>query len=265
MTEPFLLKNHLLWLEEWQQRFPGLIAGFSTAEKSMNVSYVIGDAPCKVLAARNHAASLSKIPLENWVFSQQTHSTHIKKVNLCHKGLGTLDFDSAIADTDGLYTNERGIVLATTYADCTPLYFYAPSAGLIGSAHAGWRGTVNGMMQKMIQAWKEKEHLDPSQIFIAIGPAISRDAYQVDDKVINEILKSTVRNAVSSFSHLGNGQYKFSPKHLNYLQAIHEGVPKENIFVSSYCTYHTPELFYSHRRGGEQGRMMAFIGLSPND
>ena len=154
------------------------------------------------------------------------------------------------------------VVLATFYADCTPLYFYVPNHHLIGVAHAGWKGTVNGIMINMLKILKETEGIDSKDIYIAIGPSIGRDAYKVDDKVINEVLKSSVSNVTETFYDLGEGQYKFDPKLLNYKQAISEGVPAENILVSSYCTFTDKDLFYSHRRNSKSGRMMSFMVLN---
>jgi len=269
MKEPFILKNDLLWLESWMNQHPNLVAGFTTnrggAEngpiKGLNIAYHVGDDPLNVLNNRQQVADKVGIPLKQWVFAQQLHTTNIHKVSSRDLGAGINNFDSGIYQTDGLYTRSPNVVLATFYADCTPLYFYAPRHNLIGVAHAGWRGTVDGIMLRMLQTLKNVEGIDSAEILVAIGPAIGRDAYKVDDKVINEVLKSPVANVSTTFVDLGGGQYKFDTKALNYLQALHEGVPANNIICSAYCTYTDGDLFFSHRRDSKAGRMMNFICL----
>jgi len=262
MNDPFVLKKDLLWLQCWMDQNPKLHSGFSTIKDgNLNMAYHVGDDPKNVLNNRRYLANMIRIPLDQWVFSEQLHTTNIYKVTASDLGAGVYNFKSGIPATDGLYTTESNIVLATFYADCTPLYFYAPKHHLVGVAHAGWRGTVNGIMHKMLHILKEIERIKPEDIWVAIGPSIGRDAYQVDDHVVNNVIKSDILNVVDTFVDLGGGQYKFDVKLLNYKQALHEGIPTDNIVVSSYCTYTHRNLFYSHRRDSNAGRMLSFICL----
>jgi len=269
MNDPFVLKKDLLWLQSWMDQNPSLCSGFSTLIggnqigdlKGLNVAYHVGDDPKNVLNNRRYLANKLQMPLDQWVFCEQLHTTDIYKVTNSDLGAGVYDFKSGIPATDGLYTTESNIVLATFYADCTPLYFYAPNHHLVGVAHAGWSGTVNGIMHKMLQALKETEKIKPEDILVAIGPSIGRNVYQVDDRVINNVMKSKVLNVNDTYDDVGGGQYKFDAKLLNYKQALHEGIPTENILVSSYCTYTQRDLFYSHRRDTKTGRMLSFICL----
>ncbi|MDE5978030.1 MAG: peptidoglycan editing factor PgeF [Turicibacter sp.] len=269
MKEPFILDKELLFLKPWMDETQQLIAGFTTIKagtsvnefKGLNIAYHVGDDAKAVLKNREIVANIIEVPLERWVFAEQMHTTAVHKVTSTDLGAGIYNFESGIKATDGLYTTEKNIVLATFYADCTPLYFYAPKHELIGVAHAGWRGTVDGMMHEMLRTLKEVEGIEPSDIYVAIGPCIGRDAYRVDDTVIQEVKKSKVDGVEETFVELGDGQYKFDPKLLNYKQARHEGIPKENILMSAYCTYTDEDLFYSFRRNHKTGRMMNFMCL----
>ena len=270
MKEPFILKENLLFLDSWMKQNDHLIAGFTTikggtstgAFEGLNIAYHVGDDAQAVLKNRELVAESIEMPLEQWVFAEQLHTTKVHHVTSADLGAGVHSFESGIKATDGLYTKEKGVVLATFYADCTPLYFYAPKHELIGVAHAGWRGTVDGMMHEMLKTLKEVEQIDPKDILVAIGPCIGRDAYRVDDTVINEVKKSSIEGIEETFIELGDGQYKFDPKLLNYKQALHDGVPAENILVTSYCTYTDSDLFYSFRKNNQTGRMMNFMCLN---
>lgn len=254
MIEPFQLQGNLLHIRDWEEKFP-LKAGFTTARHDSNIAYHVGDIPERVYQNREAVAHAIGMPLNNWVFAQQLHTANVHEVTKADLGAGQFSFESGIPNTDGLYTKEAGVVLATFYADCTPLYFYAPKHHLIGVAHAGWQGTVKDMMGTMLRTFKVKEGIAPEDIYIAIGPAIGQDAYRVDDRVIEQVKEP------STYVDLGGGQYKFNPKKLNVLQALGEGVPRENIVISSYCTFTDKDLFYSHRRDSKSGRMMAFMVL----
>ncbi|WP_147633216.1 peptidoglycan editing factor PgeF [Turicibacter sanguinis] len=269
MKEPFIKKDNLLFIEPWMNQDSNLIAGFTTLQdgtsvgafQGLNIAYHVGDEPTAVLNNRRLVAEAIQAPLEQWVFAEQLHTTNVHKVTSADLGAGVHSFESGIKATDGLYTTESNVVLATFYADCTPLYFYVPTRHLIGVAHAGWRGTVDGMMHEMLRTLKDVEGIKPEEIFVTIGPCIGRDAYRVDDTVIDEVKKSCVANVEETFVELGRGQYKFDPKLLNYKQALHEGVPAGNISVTSYCTYTDSDLFYSFRKNSVTGRMMNFMCL----
>ncbi|HAX73271.1 MAG TPA: peptidoglycan editing factor PgeF [Firmicutes bacterium] len=270
MKEPFLLNHHLLYCEPWMNKHQELIAGFTTqlggistgAFEGLNIAYHVGDDPKIVLQNRETVAEQIKTPLNQWVFAQQLHTTTVHEVTRQDLGRGVDSFDSGIAACDGLYTKEKDIVLATFYADCTPLYFFAPAHDVVGVAHAGWRGTVDGMMHAMLKTLKERENIAPENIYVAIGPCIGQDAYRVDDTVINEVKKSNLALAHTTYVQISDTQYKFNPKLLNKLQALAEGIPEENILISSYCTYTDRDLFYSYRRQKQTGRMMSFISLA---
>ena len=74
---------------------------------------------------------------------------------------------------DALITNEKGVTLVTYYADCTPLLFVDTKNKAIGLAHAGWRGTVGRIGEKVVEKMTELYGTNPADIKAAIGPAIS--------------------------------------------------------------------------------------------
>ncbi|MFP3361078.1 laccase domain-containing protein, partial [Planococcus sp. SIMBA_143] len=77
----------------------------------------------------------------------------VEKVGQQEKGSGVYSYEDGISKTDGIYTTNNDVLLTSCYADCVPLYFYAPSHGMIGLAHAGWKGTVKEIAKEMIQKW----------------------------------------------------------------------------------------------------------------
>lgn len=269
MKEPFSkTEDQYMLLESWGSSNLQLVAGFSTKNggigtdcyASLNIGFHVGD---KLETVQHNKRILSEklsFPLSAWVGAEQTHQTHIHRVTSVDKGKGALEYESGLKATDGMYTKEKGILLTLCYADCVPLYFLAPSHGMIGVAHAGWKGTVHGIASKMVEAWK-MEGVDPAEIHAVIGPSICSKCYVVDNKVIDLVRNMLEENDEKPYNLISEGQYQLDLKQVNSLVLEKAGIPKSQIETTSFCTSCNEELFFSHRRdGGKTGRMMSFIG-----
>lgn len=253
----------------WMKENPRLIAGFSTRlggisdapYTCLNVGFHVHDKDQDVLKNRMILAEKLQFPLEDWVVAEQIHKANIKKVEKGDKGKGAFCLEDAIKGADGLYTQTKGILLVSLYADCTPLYFFSPNNEMIGLAHAGWRGTVARIGPKMVQLWNEEEKIELRDIQVVIGPCISQDVYQVDDLVISEVNKLLDPTDPTPYKKVAKGQYQLDLKALNYLLLLKAGLKPQQIKISQYCTFKNNDLFYSHRKeSGKTGRMMSFIG-----
>lgn len=264
--EPFhLLKNNLLELSAWKQH--GVHAHFTTRQQgnstppydTNNLAYHVEDIPEHVTQNREILAQKLGIPLSSFVFGAQNHGINIAHVTKEHLGAGIYDFASGISETDALYTSLDNVVLATFYADCTPLYFHAPKHHLIGIAHSGWQGTVKGMMHAFLSHWIQDLHIAPEDIFVAIGPAISKSSYMVDETVAKQVKHFQHFDATSALTQMSPTHYKFDAQQMNYDMARHLNIPEANILTTSYCTYADDDLFFSFRRDGITGRMLATI------
>ncbi|OLP66526.1 Laccase domain protein [Bacillus pumilus] len=271
--DPFQLKTpYAMAIHDWTnitcsgQR---VLAGFSTKNggfsldpyQSLNTGLHVGDDASSVQMNRQVIADGTAVPLSDWVFADQTHEDHIMKVTKEHKGRGSLHYHEALPGTDGLYTSEPNMMLALCFADCVPLYFLAPNDGLIGTAHAGWKGTVKQIGAKMIDIWTSQEGVAVDHIQVGIGPSIGSCCYVVDDVVMDQVKKLPF-STEEVYSEVSRGQYKIDLKTLNKHALLHAGIKEENIHVSSMCTSCNDQLFFSHRRDqGKTGRMMSFVGF----
>ena len=88
---------------------------------------------------------------------------------------------------DGQITNVKNLPLIVFTADCVPILLNDPVKGVIGTVHAGWRGTVNGIAAKAVAKMKEVYGCEPGDIRAAVGPSIGPENYEVDDVVVNAI------------------------------------------------------------------------------
>lgn len=267
--EPFAIKNEsYLLIEDWDSCPKGVIAGFTTKNggksegpfSSLNLGFHVHDKYEAVCINRKIAANSIGMSMDSWVGAEQTHETRIEKVSRMDRGRGALSYDTAFKGTDGFFTLEKGILLTLCFADCVPLFFYAPQKGAIGLAHAGWRGSVRGIAGEMISTFN-KEGIAAQDILVVVGPSICENCYIVDKQVI-EIVKPRLEEDVKKPYNLINGnQYKLNLQELNKQILMQSGVPENNIRMTSYCTSCHHDLFFSHRRDqGQTGRMMSFIG-----
>lgn len=269
MTEPFTITDtKYLLADGWSGSAPGLIAGITTKNggtstgylTSLNMGFHVQDLPEAVRENRELLAASLDFPLYSWVGAQQTHETNIKKIGKKDAGKGAADYASAFAETDGLYTAEKGILLTLCFADCVPLLFSVPKLGLIGAAHAGWKGTVGGIAGQMIRALTA-EGAAPEDIHVLIGPSICSGCYTVDDKVIEKVQKLLEEPDEKPYNLISKGQYSLDLKQVNALVLKKAGIPAGQIGQTSLCTSCDRDLFFSHRRDkGHSGRIMSFIG-----
>ncbi|WP_042349010.1 peptidoglycan editing factor PgeF [Bacillus massiliigorillae] len=253
-------------IPQWEQMNDNLVVGFTTKNggvsrgmfSTLNTGFHVGDEQQLVVQNREIIANKLNFPLSYWVGAEQTHKTRIARVSEVEKGLGSDDYVSALKDTDGLYTNAEGILLTLCFADCVPIYFFAPSKSYIGIAHAGWKGSVAGIAAEMVHKW-QAEGIEPSDIYTVIGPSICEECYVVDDKVIREVNKVVEEADEKPYNLISEGQYKLHLKKLNELILRAAGV--KHIAVTNLCTSCQEEAFFSYRRdGGKTGRLMSFIG-----
>jgi len=267
--EPFVLRNQsYLTIDNWVRQFPELIAGFTTKSggvskgvyESLNLGFHVGDNGTNVCSNREEVAELINFPLSHWVGAEQIHDIVLKKITKADRGYGSNSYDHSFKGTDGFYTNEEGTLLTLCFADCVPLFFIAPEKKMIGTAHAGWKGTVGQIAKQMIMAWG-REGIQPEQIFVAIGPSICEKCYIVDEHVINLVDKSLEDDAVIPYNLVKEGQYSLNLRELNRQILLAAGVPDKNILQTQFCSSCNHEEFFSHRRDkGKTGRMLSFIG-----
>ena len=229
---------------------------------SMNLSFSRGDNKEDVDENFRRIAQILDSTPEHIVCSKQTHTTNVRKVTEEDLGKGVVretDYD----DVDGLITNVPGIILATFYADCVPLYFVDVKKGAIGLSHSGWRGTVNRMGQVTLQAMKRAYGTEPSDVMAAIGPSICQDCYEVGEEVADAFRK----NFPNEWEYLirkgkEEGKYQLDLQETNRRILLAAGVLPENIAVTDICTCCNSELLFSHRgSNGKRGNLGAFLEL----
>ena len=163
-------------------RFGGVSKGIFS---SMNLSFSRGDDREAVMENFRRLAEALEVDDRKFVFTDQTHTTNVRKVTAADAGKG-LTRERDYRDVDGLITDEPGLVLSTFYADCVPLLFLDPVHRAIGLSHSGWRGTVGRMGAVTVAAMQREYGSRPRDLLCAVGPSICQDCYEVGDDVAKE-------------------------------------------------------------------------------
>lgn len=248
----------------------GIIHGFSTRlggvsrgiYSSMNLSFTRGDEEEAVKENYRRIAQAIGFQTEDIVTSDQTHTANVRKVTEADSGKG-ITVPRDYQDVDGMVTNVPGLVLATFYADCVPLYFADPVKHVIGLSHSGWRGTVAKIGKVTVEKMKEEYGCHPEDILAAIGPSICQDCYEVSEDVIEEFKTAFAGEYQERLYYKKkNGKYQLNLWEANRLIFLEAGIPEANISMPGICTCCNPEFLFSHRAShGKRGNLAAFLGL----
>lgn len=153
--------------------------------------------------------------------------------------------DAAVSDVPGLY-------FLLTFADCVPLLFHDPVRGVVGAAHAGWRGTAAGIAGRVVAAMRGGFGCAPADIRAAIGPSIGPCCYAVGEDV------PVTFRAHGNDPHVRAGRLDLWAGNEAQLRAA--GI--RDVERADLCTSCRPDLFYSHRaEHGRTGRFALVAGL----
>jgi hypothetical protein len=242
----------------------GVVQGFSTRRgpaarpDEFNMSLRTAGGADDVLENRRAFCRALGITLERVVFMQQAHGDHVAVVGMADAGRGARSLEAAIPATDAMITRERGIFLAALGADCAVISLYDPEAGAVGIVHAGWRGTVAGIIVKAVSRMREEFGCDPADVIAGIGPAIGPCCYEVGREVLEAAAKGRGSEAVLQ----RDGRSYFDLRQANVAQLMAAGLRHERIEVADVCTSCERERFFSYRRDGSAGgRFCGIIGM----
>ena len=159
--------------------FTTRMGGVSTGIfSSLNLSYTRGDEEGAVDENFRRVAAIFDETPDRIVCSHQTHTTNVRLVTEEDAGKGVTR-KREFTDVDGLITDTPGLLLATFYADCVPLFFVDVRHKAIGLSHSGWRGTVERMGEKTLLAMKNAFGTRPEDVYAAIGPSICAGCYEI--------------------------------------------------------------------------------------
>ena len=147
------------------------------AYASFNITHYCGDSAENVRANRRILCAELGITEERLVRPRQTHSDTIAIV--------TLETPSeALEGVDAVITNEAGLCIGVSTADCIPLLYFDAQHRVVAAVHAGWRGTVSGIARKTLHMMQEVYGTKSEELQVVVGPGISSCAFEVGEEVV---------------------------------------------------------------------------------
>ena len=235
--------------------FTTRLGGVSTGtQSSLNLAIGRGDSPENVRQNLGILTGALGMDMEKLVLTRQTHSDIVRVVTEadCNG-----PFHRDYPECDALVTNTPGICLLVFTADCTPLLFHDPVTGAVGAAHAGWRGTVQSIGAKTVEAMVKNFGAKPEDIRAAIGPNIGFCHFETDADVPEAVREAFGSEAEQYILKKGE-KYFLDLKAINAMVLRRAGV--RHIEISDACTMCSPDVFWSHRvTRGERGSQGAII------
>lgn len=259
--------------------------GFSTREggvskgelSTMNLSYSRGDVPEQVDENYKRICMALEMDTKNLVLSDQVHDTIVLQVGKAECQGDNLQ-EKKLEGIDGLITDEKEVILCTSYADCVPLFFVDEEHRAIGSSHSGWRGTAGKIGAKTVEAMEKAYGTKPEELTVVIGPSICQNCYEVSEDVYEAMqglvspeqiaklqqmpLEVVERMVDSVFLAKPEKKYQLDLWMANKLILMEAGVPENQISVSCVCTCCNSKLLFSHRAtGGKRGNLNGFLEI----
>lgn len=228
----------------------GIVFAVSSRPKNMSLDY--GDTVDSLHNRREFLAEIG-IDYRELVCARQVHGANAVCINEKERGRGALSSVTAISDTDALITGIKNLPLAVFTADCLPVFLYDSAARCIAVAHAGWRSSKDGIVEKVTQTMQKRFHIDIRSLCAFFGPAIRGCCYEVGEG-FNRYFTSEVVDK--------SGRYYLDLIAVNRRQLIDSGVSEGNISDCGICTSCRNEEYFSFRREKRFcGRMMSVIML----
>ena len=222
--------------------------------KGLNCGYGSSDQSDIVTINRQRVAVHMTVPADHLATVHQVHSA---KVAVLEEAPG-----GETRTADAMVTKTPGLALGVLTADCQPVLFADAEAGVVGAAHAGWKGAQSGVLEATIDAM-EILGADRTRIRAVIGPSISQRAYEVGPEFIETFLDDDSGNGRFFVNGQGD-RYHFDLIGYGLMRLRDAGVADAEWI--GHCTYSDEERFYSyrrsvHRKDADYGRLISVIRL----
>lgn len=164
---------------------------------------------------------------------------------------------------DALITSLPGYAVCVSTADCIPVIIYDRRHEAVAAVHAGWRGTVQRILQHVLQQMSRLYDTKGEDVYAAIGPGISMKAFEVGQEVYDEFSKAGFDLSAISMWNAKSGKHHIDLWKANSQQLEAFGIPSSHIEYSNICTFTQPDDFFSARRlGKDSGRILTGIMIN---
>lgn len=220
---------------------------------TMNLRFEVGDDDAAV--TRNRAvlaAATGAVP----VYLNQVHAAVVVRLDKSDRLPG-----AALHAADASVTTEPGIACTAQVADCLPVLFAAPAGRGVGAAHAGWRGLSLGVLEATVQQLCDATHCEPAELQVWLGACIGPSRFEVGGDVLQAFGADPRSSDPARFVPNKPGKWLANLPQLAHDRLHAAGV--RAISGGEWCTVNEPSRFFSYRRDGVTGRMVAAVWRLP--
>ena len=194
----------------------------------------------------------------------QVHGAKVRVVKSLEDAREPLDSLGESARCDALTSRAYGVLVGVKTADCVPVILGDARTGAYAAIHAGWRGTLAGIVSHTLQRMNEEYDTHPADVLAAIGPAAGACCYEVGGEVI-DAFRGQFPATEQLLTRTREGHALIDLPRANREQLIAAGVAAERIHIAPLCTMCRTDIFFSYRREksvyGRTGRLMSVIGM----
>ena len=231
---------------------------------SLNTGNFSDDSPLNIHENRQRIARMLYTPVENFIIPHQTHGNRVLTVDADFLCLHQTEAVEALYGVDAVVTNQQGVFLCVTTADCVPILLYDKGQGAIAAIHAGWKGTVGRIVENCLREMERQYGTSAGDLIVGMGPAISQQHYEVGDELVEAFREEgfDLSDRAVSYRESCTGKWHIDLTEINRRELIRLGVPESQVEISGLCTFENRELFFSARRQTiHSGRMLTGIKL----
>lgn len=210
-----------------------------------NINRYCGDSEESIKRNREALCQLLGIEDHSLLMPHQVHLAEIAVVDREMLTLSTEEILQKLDGIDALMTNEAGVCIGVSTADCIPVLLYDPIQRASCAIHAGWRGTVQRIVEKAVTRMTEVFGSDPKNLIAQIGPGIHLESFEVGDEVYQTFEKEGFPMELISKKY---EKWHIDLPECNRLQLVAAGIPETHIAVSPVCTFQQSDTFFSARK-----------------
>jgi len=225
-----------------------------------NINRYCGDDEESIRRNREALCHLLGVENDRLLMPHQVHKTEIVVVDEALLRLPVEERAQRLEGVDALMTDVAGVCIGVSTADCIPVLLYDKKHRAVCAIHAGWRGTVQRIVEKSVQRMSAVYCSQPCDIIAQIGPGIHLESFEVGDEVydafaqagfdMEPISRKFPQHDGESPSHssLLPSKWHIDLPECNRLQLLTAGVAENKITVSPVCTFRQSDMFFSARR-----------------
>ena len=231
----------------------------SNTYSGFNICNYTGDDNFHIKECKSELCNLFEIESDSLIMPRQTHGTNVLIIDSAFVNADKEKRTKLLQDKDAIISPLENIIIGINTADCVPLLFYEPYSGIIGAAHAGWKGTVNKIASETLSAILSLGG-SIEKIQVIIGPSICHKCFEVGNEVAEKFCDAGF--PVNSISHISTdtGKLHIDLWRANEWLLAKDGIPHDNIHICGICTKCNPAEYFSARAYGvNSGRI--FTGI----